>query len=228
MDTKKCTSCNEVKSLESFHKDSACRMGRKNKCKPCVNKCAGIYRSTNTIQNAVLSIEELHRKTPTIKCSGCKQVLSSEHFYRNNERANGLSPKCAVCTLAANSQWYKDNPDKSRAMSSVYRAKKADLFLEDFTYTQIVERDGAEACAYCHTTEGPFDVDHVFPLNLGGWHTPDNLVLACANHNRSKGAVHPAIYVTREGFTPNRAVLRALAMEHELICPSIKEVAPCA
>jgi hypothetical protein len=51
-------------------------------------------------------------------------------------------------------------------------------------------RDGM-VCAYCRTTEGPFDVDHIFPKSRGGRNTSSNLTIACASCNRSKGARTP-------------------------------------
>ena len=226
--TKKCSTCHEEKPLNEFSKDTKGKFGRRSKCKICDSAYNKTKAAEHKAANEMLSIYELYERTPEKKCCTCKDVLPSTEFDRNSAQKDGLQGRCRSCDSEYGSQYKRDNPEKSRGWNARYRAKKRGLFLKDFTYSQIVERDGAEACAYCHTTEGPFDVDHVFPLNLDGWHTPDNLVLSCASHNRSKGAVHPAIYVAREGFTPNQAVLRALAVEHELIRPPIKEVALCA
>lgn len=49
----------------------------------------------------------------------------------------------------------------------------------------VVARDG-NLCAYCGTTFGPFDLDHVVPVSRGGEDTESNLVVACASCNRSK------------------------------------------
>jgi 5-methylcytosine-specific restriction endonuclease McrA len=54
----------------------------------------------------------------------------------------------------------------------------------------VLARDG-EVCSYCGTTAGPFDVDHVVPRSRGGTNSADNLVVACAPCNRSKGARTP-------------------------------------
>lgn len=51
----------------------------------------------------------------------------------------------------------------------------------------IFARDGY-VCRYCATEEGPFDVDHVHPVSRGGSDDPENLCVACAPCNRSKGA----------------------------------------
>lgn len=51
----------------------------------------------------------------------------------------------------------------------------------------VISRDG-NVCRYCGSTEGPFHIDHVHPVALGGTSSPDNLALACAPCNLSKGA----------------------------------------
>lgn len=51
----------------------------------------------------------------------------------------------------------------------------------------VVERDGY-CCVYCGGTEGPFHIDHRTPVRLGGADVPENLVVACAPCNLSKGA----------------------------------------
>jgi 5-methylcytosine-specific restriction endonuclease McrA len=51
----------------------------------------------------------------------------------------------------------------------------------------IFERDGY-VCSYCGTEDGPFDVDHIHPVARGGSDDPENLCVACAPCNRSKGA----------------------------------------
>lgn len=50
----------------------------------------------------------------------------------------------------------------------------------------IFERDGS-ICAYCHDTEGPFHLDHIHPVSKGGSSAPENLTVACAPCNHSKG-----------------------------------------
>ena len=215
-DPKACHNCGITKPASEFSSYSAKKDGLSNTCKQCDSSSGKNARELNSVSNSILPIEVLRERTPLIKCYICKETKSSDEFGRKNERPSGLMNRCFPCDNTQSCEWRVENPDLARAYCASYRAKKEGLFLEDFTYEQIVERDGGEACGYCHTTEGPFDVDHIFPLNLNGWHTPDNLVLACAQHNRSKGATHPLIYVTREGFTPNETIVKALTRESEL------------
>lgn len=52
---------------------------------------------------------------------------------------------------------------------------------------QVLTQDG-EVCCYCGDQEGPFHVDHIVPRALGGDDRLDNLCVACAPCNLSKGA----------------------------------------
>lgn len=55
---------------------------------------------------------------------------------------------------------------------------------------EVFERDG-DRCVYCGAVDGPFHLDHVFPVALGGHSRADNLVVACVPCNLSKGARTP-------------------------------------
>jgi len=51
----------------------------------------------------------------------------------------------------------------------------------------VMLRDGAK-CTYCDDTNGPFEIDHILAVANGGSNDPENLCVACAPCNRSKGA----------------------------------------
>lgn len=59
--------------------------------------------------------------------------------------------------------------------------------LPAITRAFVLERDGY-CCAYCQTTDGPFEVDHILAVALGGGNELENLTCACKPCNRSKGA----------------------------------------
>jgi hypothetical protein len=53
---------------------------------------------------------------------------------------------------------------------------------------RILERDG-ESCGFCGT-EHDLQIDHIFPVALGGKSDDDNLQVLCGPCNRAKGARH--------------------------------------
>lgn len=55
----------------------------------------------------------------------------------------------------------------------------------------VFERDGGH-CSYCGAdVSESFHIDHAVPVAYGGGNDPDNLALACATCNLSKGARTP-------------------------------------
>ncbi|WP_257784428.1 RNA-guided endonuclease IscB [Streptomyces sp. SAT1] len=51
------------------------------------------------------------------------------------------------------------------------------------------------ACAYCDTTSGPLNIDHVRPRSRGGSHRVSNLVLACVPCNTAKGSMPVELFL---------------------------------
>lgn len=50
----------------------------------------------------------------------------------------------------------------------------------------VFQRDGM-CCVYCGKVDGPFHLDHITPWSRGGNHSAENLCVACAPCNLSKG-----------------------------------------
>ena len=56
------------------------------------------------------------------------------------------------------------------------------------TVARAVAARCGHRCAYCGDLAGPFEIDHIYPVALGGTDDLENLTLACVPCNRSKGA----------------------------------------
>jgi len=62
---------------------------------------------------------------------------------------------------------------------------------------QISLRDG-EMCVYCGDTEGPFEIDHLWPVVKGGTSEASNLVCSCKSCNRSKSSMSLREWMDKE------------------------------
>jgi 5-methylcytosine-specific restriction endonuclease McrA len=60
----------------------------------------------------------------------------------------------------------------------------------------VLRRDGS-VCRYCGSETDKPDVDHVIPRYEGGTNEIDNLVVACATCNRSKGKRTPDAWLQK-------------------------------
>jgi 5-methylcytosine-specific restriction endonuclease McrA len=69
---------------------------------------------------------------------------------------------------------------------SRYRSREARPWIPLAIQREVLGRDGRK-CAYCGGTSGPFHLDHIIPWSRGGENTSDNLNVACARCNWSKG-----------------------------------------
>jgi len=53
------------------------------------------------------------------------------------------------------------------------------------TRQKVIRRDGK--CRYCGAKSGPWEVDHVVAVSIGGTNRLGNLVLSCVECNQRKG-----------------------------------------
>ena len=57
--------------------------------------------------------------------------------------------------------------------------------IDPYMRAHVLERDGYR-CRFCGSTEGPFHLDHVYPVSKGGETTVNNLVTSCRRCNGKK------------------------------------------
>ena len=95
--------------------------------------------------------------------------------------------------LAANAEWRARHPLERRAASSNRRARVRNAPGSHTAADIAAQRTRQKGrCYWCGKKVGRlYHVDHVVPLALGGSNGAENLVIACAVCNLSKGARHP-------------------------------------
>jgi 5-methylcytosine-specific restriction endonuclease McrA len=71
-------------------------------------------------------------------------------------------------------------------LSSLTRAQRRQRLIDTYGVPGADGRCSAQ-CAYCGTTKGTIEVEHIVPLSRGGTDAQDNLTLACPACNRRKG-----------------------------------------
>lgn len=210
MDAKVCTKCLEEKPLTEFNKYSRSKDGLNHHCRECSRTFARQYKNKIKEINASLTIEEIRLKTPTKKCSKCRETKPSDNFNRCNLFRDGLQEKCRSCDNKwvsewdkANAEavkkkqadWYKNNPDKAHANRTKRRLLKSEAYVEHVEISVLRERDG-DNCIVCKelidfslSNRDPMMVslEHVIPLSKGGEHSYNNTALSHLRCNLSKG-----------------------------------------
>lgn len=207
MDTKTCTKCNETRSVNEFHKSKAAKDGLYAYCRPCGKEVKKQRLAAYKAVNQLLTPDQIRAKTPTKKCSACKDTLPSSEFGINHNNKSGLQSQCYECDAASSRNYKERNPDQARkhreANPDMYkahdqkrRALKYEAFVENVLLKDLVERDGSY-CSWCGEDSDEWHVDHIVPLTKDGLHCLDNLAVACPPCNISKRDKIPALFVAR-------------------------------
>ena len=84
MESKACSKCSIIKSLDMFHTKKTAYDGRRSKCKQCH---AIMIRSRN---NPRQSYGNIH-------CGRCRELKDVSEFGCDKARGNGLQSWCKIC-----------------------------------------------------------------------------------------------------------------------------------
>lgn len=90
---KKCTSCDQFKTLNDYHKMKNGKYGRHNHCKQCRSN------KTKSLKYKRLSNDVL------VLCPKCQQKLPSSNFYSDKTSSNGLQTYCKTCSKKNRDNW---------------------------------------------------------------------------------------------------------------------------
>ena len=179
--TKKCSKCQEYKSLDEFHKDKSSKDGHFCYCKVCKHNIAKIYYDLHT--EAVIERSYNWRKN-----NPEKKRLQANTWNRANPEGARKRAK----------EWAKNNPLKVKVNTQARRARELNAtgFTTDQQLADRMAYYGFQ-CIYC---SGPFEhVDHFVPLVRGGSNWPANLVPSCSDCNWSKNGRDPWEFIRSLG-----------------------------
>lgn len=80
-------------------------------------------------------------------------------------------------------------------LNETKEGKKFWLTLQNLVYKENINKYGKCTCEECLKDKGPFNIDHIRPVNLGGIiNTTDNLQILCSSCNSRKGDKPLKIY----------------------------------
>lgn len=161
--SKTCSKCQQVKSLDFFYRSKGYIYSA---CKACHSKQSMEWQQKN--KDAFRAYKKQWQRTNSTK------IYEYVTKYRSDKTAQVKEWR---------SDWEKRNSHKSRE----YRVRKKNLKSRLDT-TLITDKDIRkllqQPCLYCGAKAE--HVDHVFPLSRGGAHTLGNLAPACSKCNLSK------------------------------------------
>lgn len=184
MDTKRCSTCKEIKPLSEFHKNKSTKDGLQKSCKNCMKKVRAKHKEKNKAKAPPIETELKH-------CSSCKELKLYSEFYKCRTKKDGYHCQCKKCmakynsTIAAiiNKKRYREkHPDKVRDtwLKSAYS-----ISIEIYDKIFNEQQGRCKICGYQETEQ-----DWGCTKRLAVDHDHDTLKirgLLCSNCNRLLG-----------------------------------------
>jgi len=173
---KRCKRCGEVKLLAAFPKKGCCITCRR---------------------EAIELKKRLPKTTPTHKrCCACKTTKPARAFSRDATSTDGLHHRCKACVRAAQVNWERTYPEKTRASNQRRRASKNAAAGAGYTTSRHIHwrwEFWGNRCWICGQLAEA--TDHVKPLAVGGSHYPANMRPICRSCNSKKGVAYELLEI---------------------------------
>lgn len=191
--TKTCSRCTQNLPLEAFGPDRSRRDGCRRYCRDCERAYNREWTARNPEKRRAKDIrywENNKAKYRKYQRDYARQRRRTDEEFRLRQyEIRDRHQKRHPDRVAASYRRYAQaNSDKRRAKEARRRARQAGSAVGAVDYTAILERDG-HICHICGESLVPNDLhfDHIVPLARGGAHVTENIAVAHARCNLSKG-----------------------------------------
>lgn len=172
---KACSRCGKVKVVAEYYGMERTRDGLRPDCKKCVRAQQEATKRADP--------DHLEKRRAYYAATIEKRRAEARRNYERHREER----------IEKSRQWAKANPEKVRRNQLMttkrYQTRKLGAYVEDVDPDAVLLRD-LGLCGICGepVMEAAFHIDHVHPLSKGGKHAMDNVQLAHAVCNFSKGA----------------------------------------
>lgn len=118
MDTKKCSKCNEVKSVSEFNRTKRMNDGYSSWCKSCNKEYRKIYNQRTKSKRKEYSKEYRSKVIPnqyqitTLCCTKCNELKPVSDFHKRKDSPSGYRSHCKQCTHESNNLRNKEYRSK--------------------------------------------------------------------------------------------------------------------
>lgn len=132
-----------------------------------------------------------------------KQAWNAENRDRIRAKRNAqYASGGQLAAIARARKWVAENPQKRKAISMTYKARRRAQEAEGDSTAEIAAW-AASTPKVCYWCDKPcadkYHVDHYEPLVRGGRHAIANLVIACPKCNLEKNAKDPYVFALSRG-----------------------------
>jgi len=161
-----------------FSPDKLGKFGVRSTCRPCQSRIV------------------LEARQVSARKRDLARAANKRWYLRNRE-------EILVQTADQRAAYRKANPERSRAGTARYKARKKGAPVNDFTTSEWLEvlAEFNHSCAYCLRTDRPLQQEHMQPISRGGSHTRLNVIPACRDCNFRKQTKTPLEFLAVGGGT---------------------------
>lgn len=230
MSLKVCKTCHIEKPLDEFGVHSILKSGIHNDCKKCNSEKAKKWASKNPekVKNTITKWRESNKEKISeynreYRIRNAASVKKSAEEYRaaNKDKKKQLAAEWyaantkLACDIAA--EWRKANPDKVRQLNRNWRSSNPDAVRLIHQNRRAKKRENGGVlskglaqklfklqkgmCPCCKKSLGKdYELDHIYPIALGGANSDENIQLLRKQCNRRKRAKHPVDFMQSRGF----------------------------
>jgi hypothetical protein len=182
---KKCTICGDIKVVSEFGKTNKTKHGIASRCKECIRIDSRERRKKPEFK---IKASE-YAKRYAIENSSRIKEYTTKYYIENksiiNERNKKWSSKNHEYKKQINKEYAQNNKDKVNIYTSRRRARiKNALHVEHNIEIEQVYQSLAIRVKNCMGID--FHVDHILPIDVGGFHHHGNLQVVPGRLNESK------------------------------------------
>lgn len=200
MNTKTCKACGEDKPTSEFHRKAPARDGLQPKCKTCVSEYGKAWYKANRADRLekAKAWERDNRDRVEENLSSYREAnrerLAAEArdwYWANRERCLEVKREYHAEKWESDPEFrskrYADHAKRRRLLSTAVQVPylREDIFSRDGWVCQICREAVDPSLKW--PSRGAATIDHVVPVSKGGHDTPENVQLAHAFCNTSKG-----------------------------------------
>nr|QBK85865.1 MAG: uncharacterized protein LCMAC101_04600 [Marseillevirus LCMAC101] len=197
---KKCTSCQEVKSLDGFHKLKSGKYGRNAYCKVC--------RSEKRKEKAKILIPV---EKDAKYCSKCKETKEISCFFKEKSMSDGCQTYCKICSKVNYAKWcstfdgfitriYKDLQNNAEKRNIKVNIEKDDIIRLYKKQKGVCALSGEKMTHVCEPGTKRKNPKHIYNIsvdriNSSKPYTLKNIQLVCNRINVIKWDLDQDVFI---------------------------------
>ena len=188
---KHCNGCNQDKLESEFNKCKTKKDGLQTQCRECKKAYLRKYYHSEHGHQVTQNYHERNKEQRNAECREwyAKNVDKQKQKFRNYYAANKKR------WVEFNKRWYEINKSYYRARDALRGKRKQAVNKFDSSEELWLLKEAMELARHRTVTTGfKWEVDHIIPISLGGFHSPDNIQVVPMWWNRRKANKHANRY----------------------------------